>query len=439
MRLIVKGAHLVDPAQGIDGVRDVAVNGSTVIEVAENIETSSGDMVLDARGLHLFPGLIDIHVHFREPGQEYKETIASGSRAAAAGGFTAVAVMPNTNPVNDNAEITRFILEQAHVAGMCRVYPVGAISKELKGEDLASIGELADAGCIAVTDDGMPVSSSMLMRRGMEYAKGFNLTVISHCEDMSLAAGGCMNEGEVSALLGLPAIPAEAEEVMVARDIMLSRLTGARLHLAHLSTIGSVELLRLAKGYGLNVTGETAPHYFTLTDEKVRTFDAVYKMNPPLRSAHDMEAVRAGIQDGSLDAIATDHAPHAGDEKECEFEAAMNGVIGLETSLALALKLHFDHGVDLNRIVAALTCGPAAALGIPGGTLGPRKLADMTLVDMNEKWVVTPETFYSKARNCPFAGMELRGRVVRTITAGRTVYKDGSITAVNMGTAEILP
>jgi dihydroorotase len=310
---------------------------------------------------------------------------------------------------------------------------VGAISKGLKGEDLAEIGELAHAGCVAVTDDGHPVSSSILMRRAMEYATGFGLVVASHCEDLSLAGGGAMNEGSVSSLLGIPAIPAEAEEAMVARDLLLARRTGARLHLCHLSTRGSVELLRWARAQGIRATAETAPHYFTLTDDAVKSFDAVYKMNPPLREAADVEAIRAALADGTFDAIATDHAPHARDEKELEFEAAANGIVGLETSLGLSLRLHYEHGLPLARIVSLLSSGPAAALNLPGGHLAPGAAADIVLVDLGAEWTVDPGTFHSKARNCPFAGMRLKGRAVRTLVAGQTVQVEGRITAERLG------
>ncbi len=436
MDLVIRGAHLVDPAQGIDGRRDVAVAGGRVVAVAPTLDPGTAP-TLDAGGLYLFPGLIDLHVHLREPGHEYKETVATGTRAAAAGGFTAVAAMPNTKPVNDNAEVTRFLLETARREGLCRVYPVGAISRGLKGEELADLGELRAAGCVAVTDDGHPVASSLLMRRALEYAKTFGLTVVSHCEDLELAAGGCMNEGLTSAYLGLPAIPAEAEEVMVVRDLLLLRRTGGRLHLAHLSTRGSIDLLRWGKRLGLAVTGETAPHYFTLTDDRVRSFDSVFKMNPPLREIADVEAVQRGLARGVVDAIATDHAPHGIDEKEVEFEAAANGVIGLETSLPLSLRLVREGLASLPRVVAALTAGPARALGLPGGTLAPGAPADLVLVDLEAERVVEPARFFSKARNCPFGGMRLRGAVVRTVVGGKTVYADGRIAADNLETAEI--
>ena len=435
MRYVIRGAHVVDPANGIDGRQDIAVENGLIAAVAESIDPG-GAKVVDALGLHLVPGLIDMHVHLREPGQEYKETIESGTRAAAAGGMTSVACMPNTAPVNDNAEITGYIMEKAKAHGVCRVYPVGAISKGLKGVDLAHIGEMALAGCVAVTDDGRPVESALLMRRAMEYAKGFNLPVISHSEDLTLAADGAMHEGEVSTLLGLPAIPAEAEEIMVARDIMLAKLTGARLHLAHLSTAGSVSLLAWAKRLGLPVTGETAPHYFTLTDEEVKSFDSVYKMNPPLRSAEHLDGIRSGLAEGVIDAIATDHAPHARDEKEREFEAAPNGVIGLETSLGVALTLVAGGMISLSRLVTLMSANPAAILALPGGRLSPGSPADMTLLDLGAEWVVEPGKFHSKARNCPFAGMKLTGRAVKTITAGRVVFENGQITADRLEAAE---
>lgn len=436
MKYVIRGAHVVDPANQVDGVRDVAVEDGRIAAVQPVLEPGTAP-VLDAGGLHLFPGLVDVHVHLREPGFEYKETVATGTRAAAAGGFTSVACMPNTKPVNDNAEVTRYILEQARAAGVCRVCPVGAISKGLKGEELAEMGELAAAGCVAVTDDGQPVTSSLLMRRAMEYAKGFDLVVVSHCEDLELVDGGCMNEGLTSAFLGLPSSCAEAEEVMVARDLLLARRTGARLHLAHLSTRGSVELLRWGKRLmHLPVTGETAPHYFTLTDDAVRSFDTRFKMNPPLREIADLEGIQRALSRGILDAIATDHAPHAADEKEKEFEAAANGVIGLETSLALSLRLARHGVVPLRRVVAALTCGPARALNLPGGTLGVGSAADLVLVDLDAAFTVDPTTFQSKARNCPFAGMELRGRVVRTVVGGKTLYQDGRIAAENLVNAE---
>ncbi len=437
MDLVIRGGHVIDPATGVAGRRDVAVAGGRILAVEPEIDPGRA-AVIDAGGLWVLPGLVDIHVHLREPGYEYKEDVASGTRAAAAGGFTSVACMPNTDPVNDNAEVTRYILERVRERGVCRVYPMGAISRGLRGEDLADMGELAEAGCVAVTDDGRPVASSLLMRRAMEYARAFGLVVVSHCEDLDLAEGGVMNEGLASAYLGLPGIPAEAEEIAVVRDLLLARRTGARLHLAHLSTRGSVDLLRWAKRLGLAVTGETAPHYFTLTEDAVRPFDTNAKMNPPLREIADVEAVQKGLRRGILDAVATDHAPHAPDEKEVEFEAAPNGVVGLETSLGLTLRLVHEGVLPLERAVAALTCGPARALGLPGGTLEPGAPADIVLVDPEARWTVEPERFFSKARNCPFAGMELRGRPVRTLVGGRTVFADGRITAENLETAEML-
>ncbi|MFU8856714.1 MAG: dihydroorotase [Deferrisomatales bacterium] len=436
MDVVIRGAHLVDPAAGVDGRRDLGVRGGLIVAVEPSLDPG-GAPVIDAGGLHAFPGLIDVHVHLREPGYEYKETVATGSRAAAAGGFTAVACMPNTEPVNDSAEVTRYILEKARHGAVCRVYPVGAISKGLQGEELAEMGDLAEAGCVAVTDDGRPVSSSLLMRRALEYAKGFRLTVISHCEDLELAAGGCINEGLTSAHLGLPALPAEAEEIQVVRDLLLLRRAGGRLHLAHLSTRGSVEFLRWGKRLGLAVTGETAPHYFTLTDDAVRGFDARFKMNPPLREIADVEGVQRAVARGVVDAIATDHAPHAADEKEVEFEAAANGVVGLETSLALSLRLVHEGIATLPRVVAALTCGPARALGLGGGTLRVGTPADLVLVDVDAPFDVDSARFHSKARNCPFDGSRLRGRAVRTMVGGKTVFLEGRIAAENLEAAEI--
>jgi len=435
MDFVIRGGRVVDPSQGLDARRDIAVGGGRVLALEGEIGPGSAP-VIDAQGLCVFPGLVDVHVHLREPGHEYKETIATGSRAAAAGGFTSVACMPNTDPVNDNAEVTRFILDRARQEAVCRVYPVGAISKGLRGEDLSDMGELAECGCVAVTDDGRPVASALLMRRAMEYAKGFGLVVVSHCEDLDLAAGGCVNEGLTSAQIGLPAAPAEAEEVMVVRDLLLARRTGARLHLAHLSTRGSVDFLRWGKRLGLRVTGETAPHYFTLTDDAVRGFDTRFKMNPPLREIADVEGIQKALARGVVDAIATDHAPHGVDEKELEFEVAANGVIGLETSLALSLRLVHEGVAPLHRVVAALTSGPARALSLPAGTLAPGAPADLVLVDLEAEHVVDPAGFHSKARNCPFAGMRLRGRVVRTVVGGKTVYQEGRIAAENLDAAE---
>lgn len=435
MDLLIRGAHVVDPASGIDGVRDIAVGSGRILAVEGSIPPG-GVAVLEADGLYAFPGLVDVHVHLREPGFEYKETVATGSRAAAAGGFTTVCCMPNTNPVNDNAEVTRYILEKARREAVCRVHPIGAISRGLDGEELADMGELAAAGCVAVTDDGQPVSSSLLMRRALEYSQAFGLTVVSHCEDRDLAVGGCVNEGLTSVQLGLPSVPAEAEEIQVARDLLLLRRTGGRLHLAHLSTRGSIALLRWGKRLGLPVTGETAPHYLTLTDAAVRTFDARFKMNPPLREIEDVEALRRALARGTVDAVATDHAPHAADEKEVEFEAAANGVVGLETSLAVSLRLVHEGIVTLPRAVAALTCGPARALGLEAGTLAPGAAADLVLVDLHAEQAIDSARFFSKGRNCPFDGMRVRGRVVRTLAGGKTVYVDGRVVADNLETAE---
>ncbi len=431
MKTLIKGARIFDPSQKLDAVADLLIADGKIAAIGQKIEEAGAEKI-DAGGLHLFPGFIDAHVHLREPGQEYKETVATGTRAAVAGGFTSVLCMPNTLPVNDSASVTSLILEKARMEGVCRVYPVGAITKGQKGADLAEMGELKEAGCVAVSDDGRPVQSALMMRRAMDYAKGFGLTVISHCEDLDLARGGAMNEGAVSSLLGIPAIPAEAEEIMAARDVMLARLTGARLHLAHLSTAGSMAILKWGKEMGVKVTGETAPHYFTLTEEKVKSFDAVYKMNPPLRTEADLEAVRLALAGGVVDAIATDHAPHARDEKEVEFEAAANGIVGLETSFALSMALVRQKAADLNAIIRALTIGPARAVGISGGTLAVGATADIVLADLDAKWTVDAQRFHSKSKNSPFVGMELSGKIIRTITGGKTVFLDGKITRENL-------
>ncbi|MBW1992591.1 MAG: dihydroorotase, partial [Deltaproteobacteria bacterium] len=405
MTLLITGGLVVDPARNLEEVRDLLIEKGKIaaLEPPGTIPRE-GRKVIEARGLVVAPGLIDMHVHLREPGEEYKETIETGTRAAARGGFTAVACMPNTQPVNDNASITRYILDQAKARGSARVYPVGAISVGSKGEALSEYADLKAAGCVAVSDDGRPVMNSLLMRRALEYAKTFDLPVISHCEDLNLVADGVMHEGRVSLRLGLRGIPAAAEDVMVYRDICLARLTGARLHIAHVSTAGSVALVREAKAAGLQLTAETAPHYFTLTEEAVADFNTNAKVNPPLRSKADREAVIAGLADGTLDAIASDHAPHSVLEKDVEFAEAAFGLIGLETSLGLSLRLVHEGVLTLSQLIAQMSTNPARILGVPGGTLTPGSPADLTLIDLNREWTVDVSTFASRSRNCPFDG-----------------------------------
>jgi len=420
--LFIRGGRVVDPAAGVDGDADVLVENGAIAKVGPGIRAGKKVRTLDAGGKWVLPGLIDLHVHLREPGYEYKETVLTGSRAAAAGGFTAVACMPNTDPVNDSPSVTRTILEKASEAGLVRVYPVGCITLGQKGESLAEIGSLVEAGCRGFSDDGHPVESAGVMRRAMEYCRPFGVPVISHCEDRSLAGEGVMHEGEVSARLGLPPIPAAAEEAMVARDIVLCRLTGARLHLAHVSTGESVRLIAAAREEGLPVTAEVTPHHLTLTDEAVRGFDTSTKVNPPLRSREDVEAVRAALRDGVIDAVATDHAPHSPIEKEVDYQSAAFGLVGLETALGLVLKLVEEGVLPLARAVEALTAAPAGILGVSGGRLQPGMPADLVVIDPEREWTVDPAAFRSKGRNTPFAGWKLRGRVERTLVGGRTVF-----------------
>ena len=416
---------MVDPAQGLEEARDLLIdNGKIAALEPPGAIPGEGRRLLDARGLVVTPGLIDMHVHLREPGEEYKETIESGARAAVKGGFTAVACMPNTQPVNDTASVTRFILDQAARAGLARVYPVAAVSVGSEGQALSEYGDLKAAGAVALSDDGRPVMNPLLMRRALEYAKTFGLPIISHCEDLDLRADGVMHEGLVSLELGLWGIPAAAEEVMVFRDINLAYLTGARLHIAHVSTFGSVQIIRWAKSVGIEVTAETAPHYFSLTDEAVRGYDTNAKVNPSLRTAEDVAAIKEGLADGTLDAIASDHAPHSSLEKDVEFGAAAFGLIGLETSLGLSLKLVHDNVLTLSQLVAQMSTNPARILGVPGGTLKPGSPADVTLLDLNREWQVDVTTFASKSRNCPFNGWTLQGRAVMTIVGGKVVSSE---------------
>jgi dihydroorotase len=425
MSLLITGGLILDPSQNLEEVRELLIEDGKIaaLEPPGTIP-AAGREVIDARGLVVAPGLIDMHVHLREPGEEYKETIETGTRAAAQGGFTGVACMPNTRPVNDNASITRFILDQAKARGSARVYPVGAISVGSRGEALSEFADLKAAGCVAVSDDGWPVMNSLLMRRALEYAQTFDLPIISHAEDLQLRADGVMHEDKVSVRLGLAGIPAAAEEVMIYRDIRLARLTGARLHIAHVSTAGAVAIIREAKLAGLHVTAETAPHYFSLTDEAVLGFDTNAKVNPPLRSEWDRLAVIEGLADGTLDAIASDHAPHSLLEKDLEFAAAAFGLIGLETSLGLTLRLVHAGNITLGRAIALMSANPVAILGVPGGTLAVGSPADVTLIDLNRDWTVNVNQFASKSRNCPFHGWALKGKAVMTILGGKVVFEE---------------
>jgi len=414
---LITNGRVLDPRNSRDETGDILVCDGLF---ASPEEAGSNYVEIDASGCWVVPGLIDMHVHLREPGEEYKEDILSGTRAAAAGGFTAVACMPNTNPVNDNAAVTAMILDRARDAS-ARVYPVAAISKGSTGESLAEFGDLQEAGAVAVSDDGLPVRNSQLMRRALEYASDFGLRVISHSEEPSLS-GGAMNEGEVSTRLGLKGIPAIAESIMVYREIALAEYTGKPVHIAHVSTAMSTELIRSAKARGVPVTAETAPHYFTLTEAAVEGYDTNAKMNPPLRTEEDRQAIRSGLADGIFDAIATDHAPHSILEKEVEFDLAANGIIGLETSLSLSLALVRDGVIDAQRLIELLSVQPAALLGVAGGTLAIGAPADLTIIDPDAEFTFLEECIVSKSKNSPFLGRKLRGRAVLTMMGGRITH-----------------
>ena len=424
--ILITGGRVIDPSRGTDAVTDVYLADGKVQAVGRDLGRPDDAVVLDAAGKIVAPGLIDVHVHLREPGQEDIETVATGAMAAAAGGFSAVCAMPNTDPVTDNQAAVGFIVSQAQRAEKARVYPIGAISLGQKGRQLAEFGELVGAGAVAVSDDGKPVVSSHLMRTALEYARTFGIPVADHCEDPTLSAGGAMHEGLVSTRLGLKGIPAAAEEIMVARDILLAELTGGHVHLCHMSTRGSVDLIRRGKDKGIRVTAEACPHHFTLTHEACEGYNTNAKMNPPLREAADREAVRQALHDGTIDVICTDHAPHHYDAKEREFDDAPNGIIGLETALGLAVSELVDTGLlSLPDLINRMSVMPARIFNLAGGTLAPGAAADVVVFDAEERWVVRPEQFYSKSRNTPFAGRELRGRARATIVRGHLAYVRG--------------
>jgi dihydroorotase len=425
--LFIEGGRVIDPASGVDGVRTVVVRDGKIAEVAERIERPRDARALDARGRWVTPGLVDLHVHLREPGQEYKETIATGARAAVAGGFTTICAMPNTKPVNDNASVTELVLARAASAGLARVLPVGCISRNQAGEELAEYGELRAAGCVAVSDDGKPVASSALMRRALEYARAFGLPLAVHEEDPLLVGKGVMHEGAAATRLGLKGIPAAAEDVMVLRDLALLELTGGRLHVQHVSTRGAVRAIRDAKRRGLPVTAEATPHHLTLTDEDVAAsgYSTDLKMNPPLRGAEDVAAVREGLADGTIDAIATDHAPHSAVEKDLEFDAALNGIVGLESAFAVCLDLVRKGALSDRRLVEALTAGPARAFALAAGSLAAGAAADVAVLDPTAEWVLDPARLRSKSRNTPWKGKRLAGRCAYTIVGGRIVHEEG--------------
>jgi dihydroorotase len=422
--ILIRGGRVIDPSSRTDGIADVYLADGRVASVGRNIKGEDGCELIDATGKVVAPGLIDLHVHLREPGFEDLETVATGAMAAAAGGFTAVCAMPNTDPPLDNQGAIGFVISQAQKAGKARVYPIGTISVGQKGEKLSEFGELLGAGAVAVSDDGKPVMSSHLMRTALEYAKTFGAPVADHCEEVTLAQGGAMHEGLVATRLGLQGIPAAAEEIHVARDIILSELTGGHIHLCHVSTRGSAELIRRAKEKGLRVTAEVTPHHFTLTHDACVGYNTNAKMNPPLREAADVEALREALKDGTVDVIATDHAPHHYDAKEREFDDAPNGILGLETAFGLAVTELVRPGiVSLPDLLYRMSTRPAQVFKLPGGTLAVGAPADVVILDPGVEWTVEPSRFYSKSRNTPFGGRRLFGRIEVTIVRGRVVYE----------------
>ncbi|HET9551873.1 MAG TPA: dihydroorotase [Anaeromyxobacteraceae bacterium] len=425
--IFIEDGRVIDPATGTDGVRTVVLRDGKVAEVAERLERPRDVRAVDARGRWVTPGFIDLHVHLREPGQEYKETVATGARAAVAGGFTAVVAMPNTKPVNDTLAVTELVLARAAAAGLARVYPCGAISKGSAGEELAEYGELKAGGCVALSDDGKPVMSPALMRRALEYARAFGLPLTVHEEDLHLVGKGVMHEGAAATRLGLKGIPGQAEEVMVLRDLALAELTGGRLHIAHVSSAGTVRALREAKRRGLAVTAEVTPHHLALTDEDVAAsgYSTDFKMNPPLRSAADVKACVEGLADGTIDCIATDHAPHSAVEKDVEFDAAANGIVGLETAFPVCLALVTRGLLTERRLIEALTAGPARAFGLPGGTLAAGAPADVAVLDPKAAWRCEPAALHSKSTNTPWKGRTLTGRCTHAFVGGRLVHEGG--------------
>jgi dihydroorotase len=426
--ILLTGGRVIDPSQSVDEAADVLITGTKIEAIGARVRHDAaqreGLETIDCSGLVVCPGFIDVHCHLREPGREEVETIASGARAAAAGGFTAVCAMPNTDPVTDNQAAVGFIIRQATIADAARVHPIGAISVGQRGESLAEFGEMVAAGAVAVSDDGKPVASAHLMRTALEYARTFGIPVADHCEEPTLASGGTMNEGIVSARLGLKGIPAEAEEIMAIRDILLARRTGGHIHLCHMSTRGSVELIRWGKDRHVNVTAEVCPHHLPLTQDAVEGYNTNAKMNPPLRTAEDVAALQQAVSDGTIDLIATDHAPHHYDEKEREFADAPNGIIGLETALAVNITWLVAPGIiDLPTLIERMSCAPARVFKLPGGTLRRGAPADVTVFDPHRQWVVEPKKFISKGRNTPYSGRTLQGTARYTIVDGRVVRR----------------
>ena len=426
MKILIKGGHVVDPQNKIDGVSDVLIEKGLVKKVAKSIDDKA-DITLDAKGKYVTPGLIDMHVHLRQPGQEYKETIETGLRAAVKGGFTGVCPMPNTQPVADSRSDMEFLREEARRLGLAHLWPVGAVTARQEGKELTEFGELKKGGAVALSDDGHPISDSNILRRGLEYAKKFDLPILLHCQDEGLFCGGCMNEGLVSTKLGLPGIPAEAESVEVARDIHLAELTGGSVHFCHISSRKSLEIMREAKAGGSKFTAETCPHYFHLTDEAVLHYNTYAKMNPPLRTHEDVRAVKQALREGVLDAIATDHAPHTDNEKDVEFDQAPFGIIGLETSLPLSLALVREKILTIAELVQKMSLGPARILKLDRGHLTVGAPADVTVIDADLEWVVDKDELESKSKNSPFLGRKMKGKAVHVLCGGRIVMQEGKI------------
>jgi dihydroorotase len=422
MNLLIKGGRVIDPSQGLDDTLDVVVENGLVKQIGKGLAAPAGAETIDASGKYVVPGLIDMHVHLRDPGLEYKEDIISGTKAAVAGGFTSVCCMPNTKPCIDNKAVASYIINKARTEGFCNVFPVGNITYGMNGERMAEMGELKESGCVAVSDDGKPVKNSELMRRALQYANGIGILVISHAEELDLVGEGVMNEGFTSTELGLKGIPRVAEDIATAREIMLAEYVGAPVHIAHVSTKGSVQIIRDAKARGVKVTCETAPHYFTLTDDAVRGYNTNAKMNPPLREADDLAAIKQGLKDGTIDCIATDHAPHHIDEKDVEFNEAMNGIIGLETSLPLSLGLVAEGVITVKQLIEQMSCKPSKILGLDRGTLKAGSVADITVIDPAKSWTVDVGKLASKSKNSPWLGETMTGAAACTIVGGKVVF-----------------